>query len=292
MERRRQGPGGPRPLGVEVAVSRGSGETDDELVDEVSKLVFEAIERDADGGPWLGRVMLYNDNATKKSEQLVETIELRVDDESATPNREFETTALIATLGKFMDGVCKQVVAILAATAGERASVAELVGRVAKHDGSTSKAQAKYEHKARREEQQTERERIHEIGKTARAKRRWENMADIADRYHDVADKWSDVLIDHVKSQKTAKAPTLAQVNDVFAGEGYDALRACAAEMVCTPTKSVRMQLAEEFRRLCTALTEEQQNLLKLRAVQVLGSPQAAKDAFAWLSKPRTPPGA
>jgi hypothetical protein len=292
MERRVQGHP-PRPLTVEVDVSRGADESDDALVDEVTREVFEAIERDADGGPWHGRVFLHDDNATKKSDALIETLDsFRVDDANAPPNREYEVTAMLATMGKFVEGVTKQVVCILAATAGERAAVADLVGRVAKHDGEMSKAYAKYKYKAERHEQETEQMRVREIGKTKRSEKRWENMTDIADRYHDVADKWSDLLIEHVKSSKTAKPPTQAQVDMVFAGEEYDKLRALASEMLHEPARAARMQLGAEFKRVCEALPQDQQNILKLRAVQAFGSPQAAKDAFAWLVKPREPASA
>lgn len=285
MEYRR---GRPRMLDVDVRWERGPDEDDDTLADDITARVFEAIERDSDGGPWVGRAYIFDDNAERKAAQL-DIVELRLEGAEA-PTRDDEVTSIIASTGKFIEGVTKQLVAILAATAGERQAVADLVGRVAKHDSELVRGVGKWAYKTSRDEQETERLRIRENNKTTRSATRWDNLEDAAEKYHDVVKQWSDFLLDDMKSREKSNAPTQAEVDAVFAGEAFDRLRAIASEMLATPDRETRMQLAADFKSIAKALSPQQQAELKLRALQVLKTEARARECFKWLTNPRSNP--
>lgn len=282
LEHRR---GRPRMLDTEVRWDRLTTDTDEDVIADVTRVVFEAIERDADGGPWTGRAYIYNDNAERRATVPLETVDLRIDG-GEVQTRDGEATAMLAACTKFVEGVTKQVVAILAATAGERQSVADLVGRVAKHDSHLVDAVGKWGYKKARDEQETERMRIREENKTHRSSTRWDNIEQGAEKFHDVIKSWSDFLLDGAKAKEKASAPTQADIDAVFAGEAFDTMRALASEMLATPDRDARMQLAADFKAAGKKLDAQQKATLQLRALQVMGEARA-RAAFAWLTNPR-----
>lgn len=291
MERRKQGLTKNRFLSTEVEVSRGVGEPDDDLVESVLDSVFEAIGRDADGGPWLGRVHLHDDNAAKKNEQTLDVVDVRIEDADAIVTRDGEVNAIIATVGVFLEKQLSNCIRLVQASEKRETAIAELVSNVAKSVGSYDAKHAKYEYKRWKEEQATEQLRIRELGRTRRSEARWNTFGETAETYHDVVKQWSDLVMQAVQDdRKSAKlrAPTQAEVDTVFAGEAFDSFRACASEMIATASRPERIVLAKRFRQLMDALTDEQKSVLLARAA-ALGE-QRARECLAWLANPRSNP--
>lgn len=272
-----------------MAVERGVGELDDDLIDAVTTEVLEVVDRDADGSPWIGEAHLMNDNAAKKSERVLTSVKLRVNEGYELATAETEAVAVLQTVRVFMADMLDKMVKVMGAAAARESAMATMVESVAKWSSKGESRDAKYDWKAKKAEQETERQRIAEIGKTQRQKERWAGLADLGTEYKDVVSAWSDLLLELARDVKqNAVAPTLEDVNFVFVE--HDDLRALAAEMVSTADQKARLKLGAKFKRTFLALDVAAQRAIGARAMQRLGSLEAMKAALAWLVRPMTAP--
>jgi hypothetical protein len=293
MERRRQGlsKGSPqRWLGQDVEVRRATGETDDELVVSVLDEVFRLIELDADGNAWLGKVHLFNDNAEKRSDKELAQVDVRFDDGSELATASSESVAIVQTVRVFLESMCKQMVAILGATAQREVSTAQMGEALAKWSSRSEQAAGKWAYKMQRDANEVEREKVKATERTAKQSKRWDSVTDIAEVHKDIVKEWSDLFREAVKAASATTniaPPTQAEVDAVFGGEvSLDALRALASEMIAEADYAVRRKLAKQFKSTVMGLPTEQQQFIMLRAANALGA-ERAKDCFRWLSSPR-----
>jgi hypothetical protein len=291
MERRPQGrPRNDRFLDREVELRREQGEADDDLIDAVATEVLEHIERHAEGSPWVGLAHLMNDNASKKSERVLASVNIRINEGAEVATAETESVAILQTVRVFMGDMLAQMVKVMGAAAAREAAMATMVESVAKWASKGEQRDARYEWKKTKAEQETERQRISEIGRTQRQKERWAGVADLGSEYKDVVAAWSDFLLTTVKEGKAQerKCPSPADVLFVF--DGHDDLLAAAAEMVVTPDRKTRIILSKRFKSAFHSLPAEQQRAIGLRALQRLGSEAAVRAALAWLFGPLSDP--
>lgn len=269
---------------------RADGESDDELVGSVLDEVFKLVELDADGSAWLGRVHLFNDNAEKRGERELAQVDVRVEDGSELATASSESVAIVQTVRVFLESMCKQVVAILGATAARENSTAAMAESIAKWAGKSETAAGKWRYREKRDEVELEREKVQATERTAKHSKRWDSITDVAEVHKDIVKEWSDLFRETVKAASSSTSiapPTQAEVDAVFGGEeSLDALRALASEMIAEADYAVRRKLAKQFKATVMSLPKEQQQFIMLRAANALGA-ERAKDCFRWLSSPR-----
>lgn len=297
IERRRQGPGG-GSLPEEIEVARDPEEPEEELVAALVDEVFRLIRKDAERprqrsgkvGAWVGCVVLLN-HLERKPE--LARIDVRIEDPDEAVSLDSESVAIVNVVRTFLRDMCKEMVAVMGASAAREQAIAELVTGVASSSTKETRARYKYEFKKAKLDAEV---REHEVDAEARVHRSTATkfmFSGLLERYQPTLDALARMWIESQGGKSSGASvrfppkPTEEEILSLFPldveEDPYrDIRRVALAMLVAEPLSraALQQQMIIEFNRLGNKLIEAREV-----AESKLGK-QRVGEIVAWFRHP------
>lgn len=295
-----------RSLAPAKRIELASDEDRDEQARRCANAIMDVITTDAAGDPWRGEVELTGDPDDKGKCPVLASVEIKLvgGAPQPKPTKDDEMVGILAAARETIKTLGELVVRIGSTKADELQAYSSMVIGVTETLRKLGSSVGKWEYRAERERQETE--RVAEQARASAAKSRafWDAFETFATEWKDVGMVWSRWITEQGKkgsgAQQSSDAPTADECQRVFGPLEFcersitvnvggnmttGTIRSTVAEMIAEPDARARMMLARRLGAMVDTLSAAERGKLTAHTVEVLKA-ERAQQVVRWLSAP------